>query len=128
MNFTFLHDLLARAIVLFAAIAGVYGLVEYFRKQLVSPSYWGIIVVGNLATLAQGALGLLLALSGAQAGQWVHILYGITALLWIPIINIVNNQFNKSEHNRRETLIVALVSLFEMGVALRAVATGPNGL
>jgi hypothetical protein len=119
-----LHGLLSRAIVMFAAVAGIYGLYLYFRKQPVSPSYWGIIVVGNLATLGQGAIGLLLALSGAQTREWVHIVYGITAVLWIPIINVLNQQFNKGEHNVRETLIVALVSLFEMGVALRAITTG----
>ena len=127
MSVQFLHGLLSRTILLFAAIAGVYGLVEYFRKRPISPSYWGIIVVGNLTTLAQGALGLLLTLSGAQSGQWVHILYGITAALWIPIISFANNQFNKGEHNVRETLVVALVSLFEVGIALRAISTGPGG-
>ena len=119
-----LHAVLSRAIVLFAAIAGLYGLYLYFRKQAVTPSYWGIIVVGNLATLGQGAIGLVLALSGAQISQWVHILYGITAVMWIPIITFCNNQFNKGERNVRETLIVALISLFEMGVGLRAIATG----
>ena len=115
---------LSRAIVMFAAVAGVYGLVQYFRKQAITPSYWGIIVVGNLATLGQGVIGLLLALSGEQTGEWVHILYGITAVLWIPIISFVNSQFNNSEHNVRETLIVALISLFEMGVGIRAISTG----
>ena len=124
MNLIFLHGMLSRAIVLFATIAGAYGLFEYFRKRPISPSYWGVIVVGNLATLAQGAIGLLLALSGGQTAEWVHILYGITAVLWIPIISFLNQQFNKGEHNVRETLIVALVSLFEMGVGLRAIGTG----
>ncbi len=119
-----LHGLLSRAIVMFAAAAGFYGLYLYFRKQVVTPSYWGVIVVGNLLTLAQGALGLVLALSGAQTGEWVHILYGLTAVLWIPIISFLNQQFNKGERNVRETLIVALVSLFEVGVALRAIGTG----
>ena len=119
-----LHGLLSRAIVLFAAVAGFYGLYLYFRKQTVSPSYWGIIVVGNLTTLGQGALGLLMAFSGAQTGEWVHILYGITAALWIPITSFINHQFNKGERNVRETLIVALVSLFEMGVGWRAISTG----
>ncbi len=119
-----LHGVLSRAIVMFAAIAGLYGLCLYFRKQPVTPSYWGIIVVGNLATLGQGAIGLLLALSGAQTREWVHILYGITALMWIPIIQFINSQFNKGERNVRETLIVALVSLFEVGVGIRAIMTG----
>jgi len=115
---------LSRAIVLFAAIAGAYGLFQHFRKQPITPSYWGIIVVGNLMTLGQGALGVLMAFSGSQTGEWTHILYGITAALWIPIISFINSQFNKGEHNIRETLIVALVSLFEMGVGLRAIGTG----
>ncbi len=119
-----LHGVLSRAIVMFTAIAGLYGLYQYFRKQPTSPSYWGIIVVGNLATLGQGAIGLVMAIGGAQTREWVHILYGITALMWIPIINFINNQFNKGEHNVRETLIVALVSLFEMGVGIRAITTG----
>ncbi len=119
-----LHQVLSRAIVMFAAIAGIYGLVQYFRKRPITPSYWGIIVVGNLATVGQGVIGLLLAFSGAQTSEWVHILYGITAALWIPIISFVNGQFNKGEHNVRETLIVALVSLFEVGVGLRAIGTG----
>ena len=119
-----LHGVLSRAIMMFAAVAGLYGLYLYFRKQTVTPSYWGIIVVGNLLTLAQGALGLLMALSGAQTGEWTHILYGITAALWIPIISFVNQQFNKGERNVRETLIVALVSLFQVGVGIRAIVTG----
>jgi len=119
----FLHGLLSRALLLFTVIAGVYGLVEYYRKQVVTPSYWGMIVVGNLTAVAQGALGLIMALSGKQPEQWVHILYGVVALMWIPIINLINQLANNSEHNRRETLIVALISLFEAGIALRAITT-----
>jgi len=119
----FLHGLLSRAILMFAVIAGVYGLVEYFRKHVVTPSYWGVIVVGNLAAVAQGILGLILALSGKQPAQWVHILYGVVALMWIPIINLINQLANDGEHNRRETLIVALISLFQAGIALRAITT-----
>lgn len=119
----FLHGLLSRALLLFTVIAGVYGLVEYFRKQVVTPSYWGVIVVGNLAAVGQGIIGLILALSGKQPEQWVHILYGVVALMWIPIINLINQLANNNEHNRRETLIVALISLFEAGIALRAITT-----
>jgi hypothetical protein len=119
----FLHGLLSRALLLFTVVAGVYGLVEYFRKQVINPSYWGVIVVGNLAAVGQGIIGLILALSGKQPEQWVHILYGVVALLWIPIINLVNQLANNNEHNRRETLIVALISLFEAGIALRAITT-----
>lgn len=118
-----LHGILSRALLLFAVVAGVYGLVEYFRKQLVRPSYWGIIVVGNLAAVGQGIIGLILALAGQQPAEWTHILYGVVALMWIPIISLTNQLVNNNEHNRRETLIVALVSLFEAGIAFRAITT-----
>ena len=119
----FLHGLLSRALLLFTVIAGVYGLVEYFRKHVVTPSYWGVIVVGNLAAVGQGVIGLILALSGKQPEQWLHILYGVVALMWIPIITMINNLANNGEHNRRETLIVALISLFQAGIVLRAITT-----
>ncbi len=119
----FLHGLLSRALLLFAVVAGGYGLIEYFRKQVINPSYWGVIVVGNLAAVAQGILGMILALGGRQPGEWVHILYGGVAVMWIPIINLINQLANYREHNRRETLIVALISLFEAGIAFRAITT-----
>ena len=121
VDLKFLHGRIATALVLFAFIAGVYGLIEYFRKHEISPSYWGVIVVGNLAAVGQGIIGLIMALGGASpARDWVHILYGVVALMWIPLIHF----FNRKRTGRSETLIVALVSLFECGIALRAIATG----
>ena len=125
MDISFLHSRIAGAMVTFALIAGVWGLVEYFRKYEINPSYWGIIVVGNLLAIGQGLMGLWLALGPDQkpVREWVHVLYGIVAVLWIPIFNFANGYFNKRQDKLRETLIVAIISLFEFGVALRAIAT-----
>jgi hypothetical protein len=117
--------------VMFAALAGVYGLFEYFRKQSVSPNYWGIVVVGNLLAVGQGILGVVLALGGGQPARGIiHILYGVVALSWIPMINFVSGVVNKEKVARRETLLVALVSLFQAGIAWRAIttATVPGGV
>ena len=125
MDITSIHALIARALVTFTLIAGGWGLVEYFRKHEISPSYWGIIVVGNLLTVAQAAIGLWLALGPDQkpVREWVHVLYGVVAVLWIPIFNFANGYFNKKQDKVTETLILAIISLFEFGVALRAIAT-----
>ena len=119
MSIGFFHGRIATAVVLFTLVTGVYGLVEYFRKKPVSPNYWGVIVVGNLLALAQGALGAWMALNGARPERSVHILYGIVAILWIPITQFIN----RSRNGRDETLVCALVSLFEFAIALRAFAT-----
>jgi hypothetical protein len=120
-----LHLRIAGAMVTFALISGVWGLVEYFRKHEISPSYWGIIVVGNLLAVGQGMMGLWLALGPDQkpVREWVHILYGVMAVLWIPIFNFANGYFNKKQDKLKETLLIAIISLFEFGVALRAIAT-----
>ena len=106
--------------VLFAAIAGVWGIVDYYRQRAVSPNYWGVIVVGNLTALAQAGIGIILALQGKPLTRgWVHILYGIVLVLWIPLIQF----FNRNREGRAETLMCGLVSLFEAGIALRAITT-----
>jgi hypothetical protein len=125
VDISFLHSRVAGAMVPFALIAGAFGLVEYFRKHEISPNYWGIIVIGNLLAVGQGLMGLWLALGPDQkpVREWVHILYGVMAVLWIPIFNFANGYFNKKQDKVKETLIIAIVSLFEFGVALRAIST-----
>jgi uncharacterized membrane protein YwzB len=120
------HGLIARAMILFTLAAGVYGIAEFWRKKSVSPDYWGVIVVGNLLALAQGALGSFMALNGASPTRgWVHIIYGVVAALWIPIIQLGYNQFLKQGHaKQQETLVCAIVSVFEFLIALRAFTTG----
>ncbi len=121
MSTAFLHGRIGTAMVLFTAVAAVYGLIEYWRKKPLSDSYWGVIVIGNLLAVLQAAVGAWMALGGAQPGRGaIHFVYGVVALLWVPIIVL----FNRNRSGRAETLVCALVSLFEFGIALRALTTG----
>jgi len=120
VSLPFLHGRIATALALFALAAGVYGLAEYFRQRPISPRYWGLIIFGNLLALSQVGLGGWMALHGAQPTRgWLHILYGVMAALWIPAIRLLN----RNRAGRDETLMCALVSLFEFAIALRAMAT-----
>ena len=70
--------------------------------------------------LAQGVLGAILFLQARNAALSrapVHILYGIVLALWVPLILF----FNRNREGRQETLMCGLVSLFEAGIALRAI-------
>lgn len=125
-SLNFLHDLIARAMVMFAAAAGVWGVYRYARRQTISPDYWGVIVIGNLTALAQAGIGLVLLLQGLGVTlprAPVHILYGVVLALWIPLIQFLNHYANRDRSDRTEMLICGLVSLFEAGIALRAITT-----
>ena len=116
----FFHARLGWALVIFAGLAGIWGIVGYYRHQSISPNYWGVIVVGNLAALAQGGIGLFLLLQGAVLSRGpIHILYGIVLALWIGLVNL----FNRNREGRYEMLTCGLISLFEAGIALRAITT-----
>jgi heme A synthase len=120
VSLPFLHGRIATALVLFTLAAGVYGLAEYLRKKPISPSYWGLIIFGNLLALVQGSLGGWMALQGAQPTRgWLHILYGVVTVLWIPAIRLLN----RHRAGRDATLTCTLVSLFEFAVALQAMGT-----
>jgi len=122
LDLTFIHGRIATAMVFFAAIAGGWGVIDYFRQREVSPNYWGVIVVGNLTALAQAGVGIIMLLQGqgeALPRAPIHILYGVVLALWIPLIQF----FNRNREGRQETLMCGLVSLFEAGIALRAITT-----
>ena len=61
-----------------------------------------------------------MALQGAQPTRgWLHLMYGAAAVVWIPAIQLLN----RKRCGRDATLTCALVSLVELGIALRAMAT-----
>lgn len=118
---TIFHAGLANAVRLFALIAGVWGLVAYFRKQGVSSNYWGILAVGELLFLAQGVVGLILLVGGAQPGRTaMHILYGVVTGITIPAYFAIS----KGKDDRQAALIYGLLCLFLVGISFRLVVTG----
>jgi hypothetical protein len=119
MSLVYVHDRLANAMLLFTFIAGVWGLVRYAAKHPVGGNYWGVLAAGELLFFVQGALGATLFLTGARPAQSIHILYGVVAVVTLPIYYGISH----GRDDRRAVLVYGLLCLFLTGVTLRAIMT-----
>jgi hypothetical protein len=120
MTLPFLHDRLAQAMLLFTAIAGVWGLVLALRRRPVDGAYWGILASAELLFLAQALVGLALWLGGARPPRIIHLLYGAVSVLTLPGYYVLS----RGRDDRRAALTYALLCLFLLGISLRGIGTG----
>lgn len=119
MTTAFLHERLASAALIFFLVAGLWGLMAYFRRRGVGSDYWGILAIGELLLLVQGALGAWLWLEGQRPGQGIHILYGMVAVITLPAYYA----YTKGQDDRRAALAYGMICLFLVGIAMRAATT-----
>ena len=116
----FLHDRLANAMLLFALLAGLWGLVAYLRGRGVSGSYWGVLAAAEVLFIAQGVVGVLVFMNGLRPARGIHWLYGFVAVLTLPAYYA----FSQGRDDRRAALAYGLLCLFLFGISLRAMSTG----
>ena len=119
MSLTMLHNRLGNAAILFFLIISLWGFWRFFRKQGIDPSYWGALAVGEVFLLAQSGIGAYLWVIGARPARGIHILYGIVALMAIPMAYT----YTRGRDNRPEGLIYSTTTLFTVGLILRAIMT-----
>ncbi|RMG93352.1 MAG: hypothetical protein D6706_15480 [Chloroflexi bacterium] len=119
-----IHQQFANTVWLFFLILGVWGIWRAVRKQGVDGSYLGALVIGEIVYAIQGVLGLILWLNGLLAPlerPFMHVLYGIFALLFLPFVYFV---WLKGDDSNRAQWVLGLATLFLFGIALRAISTG----
>jgi hypothetical protein len=115
------HDRLANTILLFNLIAGLWGVVSYFRGRGVTNNYWGILAIAELLFIAQAILGVTMWLGGARpAGSTVHLLYGAVSAISLPAYFL----FTRGRDDRPATLAYGVLCLFLAGISVRAMVTG----
>jgi len=115
-----IHCRVGLAVVFFAFVLGAWGVIAYFMGRGVEGNYFGAIVIGEVLTIAQALLGVILVITGRWPLDALHFLYGIVIVLsWLMVY-----VYTKGATSRRELIIYALVSFFVMGLAARGIMTG----
>jgi len=117
---TFIHSRLALTIILFALVLGIWAGWKYLRREGLTSSYWGALIIGEMLILAQGLLGLLLVIMGRQPAELLHFLYGVVTALGLPAVYI----YTGGRATRTEAALYALVAFAIFGLAIRALMTG----
>lgn len=115
-----IHAGLADTVRLFTLVVGVWALVNYVRREGLSASYWGALVIGELVLAAQAILGAILYVQGGRPPRIIHFLYGVLVLMVWPGIFA----FTEGRDGRREALYYGIAGLFLFGLAMRAISTG----
>jgi hypothetical protein len=116
-----LHDRLANTALLFCFFMAVWGFWRFFRKNGVNSSYWGAAIIAEVLVLLQGGIGLYLWITGLRPERgWIHILYGISLALAVPIVY----SYTRGKQDRPEMLLYAVAFLIMCGLVLRAMVTG----
>ena len=115
-----LHDLLARMLVLYFALVGVWGLILALRHQPFTSAFQGALIIGLVLGVLQALVGVLLILTtSAQPRDPLHYLYGVSVIAALPLV-----QQYVSKRTWSRPLVYGLASLFIMGLAIRAITTG----
>jgi hypothetical protein len=115
-----LHGLIARSIVLYYALVGVWGVSLGIRKTTeLNAAYRGALIISVVLGVIQAVVGLVLLLTVGQPRDNLHFLYGASVILTLPLVAsyIVDKKFSRP-------LAYGLASLFMAGLAMRAMTTG----
>ncbi len=125
MSLILIHARLSVAAAIFTFVMGLWALGLFLRGRGPGGNYMGAIVVGELLLAAQSALGLILLISlGMQTLRWVHILYGVLAvLIWPFIFTYTRETPTRQTTARLESILFAAGSFFLWGLVMRAITT-----
>ena len=114
-----LHGAIARAIVLYFALLGLWGLVLAVRRAPLDGSYRGALIIGGALGVVQGIVGLVLFALGLRPRDDLHYLYGLSVIVTLPLV-----QQYLAGRRVPTTLVYGLACLFIMGLGIRGITTG----
>lgn len=124
MSWVFIHDRLAVTAAWFVFILGIWALYQRIRNRPLDGSWFGAAIIAELVIIAQGLIGVYLylgmGLGAALPRPFMHILYGVVAVITLPA---AWGYFNSLQRDDVMSLAMAATSLFLWGILLRASST-----
>ncbi|HET8567458.1 MAG TPA: hypothetical protein VFM93_00545 [Candidatus Limnocylindria bacterium] len=112
-----LHATLANTLVLYLTLLGLWGLFLGIRASGPTPSYRGALVIAEVAAIAQGLIGLFLALQ--RPLDPIHALYGVALVAALPLAATLV----RDREARGQSVALGIAALFAAGLAIRGIAT-----
>lgn len=120
MSLAVLHAGLANTAAFFIAILAAWALYYRLRSQPLDSSWYGAAVIGEVLLLGQVAIGTLLYFQGLDvllARPFMHILYGVVAILTLPA---AYSYFGNLDDENVKSLAMAFACFFLWGIVMRA--------
>ena len=113
------HRYLAYIVIAGCLLAGIVGLVSYWRGAIVSGATIHLLALPQTLLIAQAALGLLLLSGGHRAPDQLHYVYGGVALAVV-----LSPWYYAPADPRRRLLWFAISALVAAALGVRGTMTG----
>ena len=123
-----LHSYNVYLVLLAATVAGIWGLILYFRKrEMIRPWRISLLTALGLGVL-QGIFGLIMVFLGLKPGTgtglyYLHYVYGGIVVGAIPLVWMSFTTNGKNQ--RRDMLFYSIAALVIVAAGVRAWMTGP---
>jgi hypothetical protein len=114
-----IHQTLGTVIALYLLICAGWGTFNGIRGRPASDSFRSTLLIAEGLFVLQAVVGMELLGEGKAPAQPLHFLYGVFAVVFLPVVVGYVGRGKK-----RESLWFGLATLFLFGIALRAITTG----
>jgi heme A synthase len=116
----FVHDLLARVVLIYAVLLALWGTYLYFRRGAVTGGFRSSFLVLAGVTVLQSLAGATSFIAGNRPHEILHLVYGAFAILFVPGAYL----YAHGGSARREALVLAGACWIVSIAFFRGFATG----
>ena len=116
----FLHEWLARVVLIYSVVLGLWGTYLYFRKDAVTGGFRASFLGMAAVTAIQSLAGAAAFLAGQRPTELLHVVYGVFAVLFLPGLYL----YAHGGSARREAVFLAGASWIVAIAFFRGFATG----